>query len=149
MHRSVATAACAMLLMANAEAAAAVGTPRNSAPEAARPGASATAELLGVRLNDVEQPDAVLVYREPTGSLAVPVAALAQWRVRRPDAPVLRLDGHDCVALDAIPGARWRVDAARQLLVLDLPPAAFERHQFEMSGPAQPAQTGASLGGFV
>ncbi|MES2990182.1 MAG: fimbria/pilus outer membrane usher protein [Pseudomonadota bacterium] len=111
--------------------------------------ATGRAELLAVRINEVDQPTDVLAVRLPAHRIAVPFAALAAWRLRAPDAPSLRIDGHDHVDLARISGLHWRIDDASQTLVMQVPAAAFLRNDFEVVSPLRPAQAVAGLGGFV
>lgn len=157
MRPSVATAAyLTMLAMAPGTGSAATAL-RNAKPEptlAAEPRAEWSAadgrsELLAVRINEVAQDADVLAVRLAAHSLAVPIEALAQWRVRRPAATPLRIDGRDHIALDAIPGLRWRIDSATQTLVIEVPSTAFLRNDFEVVSQLRPAQAAARLGGFM
>lgn len=156
MQRSVAAAACAALMTVNEPGLAAVPMRERSPPVARQddaPGASRPArgevELLGVVINQVEQPADVLALRLPGGSLAVPIDALTLWRVRLPDAGPLRHEGRDHVALDAIPGLQWRVDAISQTLVIVAASAAFVPSGFEALAQARPMQAASSIGGFA
>jgi len=106
-------------------------------------------EMMGVRLNGVAQSAPVLVVRLPNGSVAVPATAIAAWRLHRPTARTLRFEGDDYVLLDNIAGIQWREDTADQLLVLQVPVAAFVENELEVVDQAGPTQTVAPLGGFV
>jgi outer membrane usher protein len=161
MQRSVAGAAC-MAVFAVSLQASANGTFKDAAAAAADV-ATARAEsdggwsvaigepeLLGVRINEVEQAGEVVAMRLSAHSLAVPVDALAQWRIRLPaTARLLMVEGQRHIALDAIPGLHWRIDTASQTLVIDAPSAAFLRNDFEVVSQARPAQSIAGIGGFL
>jgi outer membrane usher protein len=154
----MATAAVCLTLLAGAAAnCPAAQTWRKTAAETrdvARPRldgntAERRAELLAVRINGVDQAQDVVAVRLAADTLCVPVEALVAWHLSRPAAPLLRLDNRDTVSLDAIAGLRWRIDTASQTLVIDAPAAAFMRSEFEVVGQTRPAQSIASIGGFV
>jgi outer membrane usher protein len=107
------------------------------------------AELLGVRINGIDQHSLVVARRLAPHALAVPVDALAAWQLRRPTNEALRFDGLDYIALETIAGLRWQVDEASQTLLIDVPPTAFTRHVFEHAAARHPAPTAASIGGYA
>src|ERR1700754_4642024 len=112
MQRALAAAACLNLLATYAAAITFPNTMRSvpASPDAehhlpadAFTAVEGEAELLGIRLSDVDQPDAVLALRLHGHAIAVPAASLAAWRVRRPAVSVLRFEGVDYLPLSAVP----------------------------------------------
>lgn len=158
MQRSVAAVACLAWWAMNAQA-----LPRDSlrsigVPEdVARQNAMATAitvtqgtsELMGVTLNGVAQSGSVLALRLANRSIAVPATAIAAWGLRQSETRLLRFEGSDYVALDSIAGVQWREDAADQMLILQIPAAAFVENELEVVGQDGPTQSVARFGGFV
>jgi outer membrane usher protein len=116
---------------------------------AVRADGNAAAELLGVRINGIDQNSLVVVRRLAAHALAVPVDALAAWQLRRPTSDAMRFDGLDYIALEAIAGLRWQVDDASQTLLIDVPPTAFTRHVFEHAAARHPAPTSSGIGGYA
>lgn len=112
--------------------------------------AAGAAELLGVRINGIDQAESIVAQRLTADALAVPAEALVRWQLLRPPAGgALRIDGREHIALDAVPGLRWQIDGASQTLVIEVPPAAFARHRFEHAGASRPAPTTAGIGGYA
>ena len=147
MRRHLRVAAAALLSTALPAGAAEATRPPGASTGlfAPPPGAAAlvpvpigTAELLAVQVNGIDQDGDVFVWRLTNGAFAVPVNAMRAWRLAIPPAPPLRIDGGDAVRLDAIPGLTARVDAAKQMLLVDVPASAFLRSGIEVVVPAVP-----------
>ncbi len=81
--------------------------------------------LMGVRLNEIEQPDPVWVLRSGE-SVSVTAATAKGWRLRTEAVAVSTFEGDSYVALPAIPGVTVVIDEVSQTLAVTAAPAAFE-----------------------
>lgn len=90
-------------------------------------GASKTDDslLLDVAINGLGL-DKPKIFLRRNGVLHVPLMALKEWRVRPPDLPPIEANGQIFVPLAALPGLRFRIDEAKQILILTIPTNLFE-----------------------
>ena len=133
-----------------------------AAAEAPRPGfpfdplqtppgvpSGATAELLAVRINGVDQDGSVVAYRLVGGWLAVPLQSLVDWHITAPNGPRLRLENTDYIRLDTIDGLRWHIEPRDQTLVIEVGAAAFRRNGVEVAAPVKALQLPAANGAYL
>ncbi len=108
-----------------------------------------TEEWLSVVLNDQPLNATVLVLRTAAGRLLVRDSELRTWRLPMPAAAPVVDTGERYYPLDALPGLRYRVDAARELLYIDAPPKLYARTSIrgvaEMFAPPTASPPGAFL----
>ncbi len=120
-----------------------------AAPPLIAPSAREEELLLLVDVNAQGLADTVLVLRAADGRIAVPVDSLDRWRLRRPDVAPRFSNGTPYYPLDAIQGATYAYDAARQRLTITAPPRAFTDTQFANAAARYPAPTASQVGGFL
>lgn len=130
-----------------AHCAAASDIPDTRAAVAAASPAYASA-LLAVTVNGEERADLVEVLQW-ADDIAVPEAALDDWRVRKPDAPDLHVDGVAYYRLSAMRELGWSVDAKTQTLLITAAGSAFEQAGFSYKTAAPPLATAAAPGAFL
>lgn len=70
-----------------------------------------------------EAPETLLVLRRNDGRLFVRVADLRRWRLQLPETRLLPHAGEDYYPLDALPGLSFRIDDAKQALIIAAPAA--------------------------
>jgi outer membrane usher protein len=93
--------------------------------------------LLAVRINGVAQPTCEHITRLNDKRLAANTEALQHWRLRIPAVAPIPYLGESYYPLDAIPGLRYRLDAATQELQLTIPAAAFLPSSFNAAAGSQ------------
>ena len=143
-----------LLTLAGMRAAVAAETPRPGFPfdpQPSLPGvpSGASAELLAVRINGIDQDGSVVAYRLVGGWLAVPVQSLVDWHITPPNGPRLRFENADYVRLDTIDGLRWHVDPKDQILVIDVGASAFRRNGVEVAKQVKALKLPPVNGGYV
>jgi outer membrane usher protein len=100
-------------------------TPDPDSPRVAFVTTGASQMWLDARVNGVKFTEANRYLSTADGKLFAPASALAQWRVRVPQAEVRTIDGQAYVPLDAIAGLRHSIDDASQQLIVEANPGAF------------------------
>jgi len=90
--------------------------------------------LLDVAINGLRQ-DKPKIFLRRNGVLHVPLTALKEWHIRPPELPSIEASGQIFVSLAALPGLRFRIDDAQQILILTIPTNLFEPN--ELSAVAQ------------
>lgn len=121
----------------------------NTALAQAGGGASSRPSFLEVTLNGQRQAEPVLFVEGADGVLYVPAAALAQWRIRPPPAPPVRLEGEDYYRLSALTGLRVRVSGQDQAVTIDAPADAFLGQSASLDDSAEVPMSSPSTGAFV
>ncbi|MEO8752081.1 MAG: fimbria/pilus outer membrane usher protein [Casimicrobiaceae bacterium] len=100
----------------------------------ARPGAAARAEtlLLDVSVNGQPLAGIIRAERLADGRLALPAQAWAEARLLPAGDQVLLSDGTKGYALEAVPGADYKLDRSRLALAITVPAAAFDATQLAL-----------------
>ncbi len=130
-------------------AAAAFASLTNTALAEAGSGASVRPSFLEVTLNGQRQAEPVLFIEGADGVLYVPAAALAQWRIRPPAVPPVRMEGEDYYRLAALTGLRVRVSGQDQSVSIDAPAEAFQGQSADLDDGEQVPMSRPSTGAFV
>lgn len=116
---------------------------------AAPPAAAGEPLLLAVHVNGVDSGEVVPVLRLEDGGLAVAEEDLRKWRLLVPEAGALRVGGRRFIRLDDLPGVGYRIDTARQALLLQAPPSSFAASRVGAAGVPGTELTPAGAGGFL
>jgi len=143
-----------LLLATSAPAlASGVATAGPSASEGeATAGAAATAlepTLLEVTVNGQEMGEPMLLQRDSGGGLYASEALLRQWRIRRPSASPVAVDGEAWYRIDNDPGLTATLAAAEQSLAIDARPELFDRQRADLGGGEEFAMTPSGTGAFL
>jgi outer membrane usher protein len=111
-----ALAPCTLLLAAAAGAA---------APQAASASKPLHEEVLEINVNEQDSGEMLVVLRDSDEGFWLEEGDFARLRLRTPAGELREVDGRRYRPLTSIPGARVRLDVARQQLVVQVPVAAF------------------------
>ena len=115
-----------------------------------RPAPTYEEMLLEVDVNEQKVNAALLVLRRDDGMFLLKRDDLAAFRLVTPSTAPYMHDGAPFFALDAFPGARFRMDPIHQRLFISMAPGAFESTQDVVPlGPEYPRAVRPTLGGFL
>ncbi|HUX23191.1 MAG TPA: fimbria/pilus outer membrane usher protein, partial [Burkholderiales bacterium] len=89
--------------------------------------------VLEVDVNDQGLNDTAIVLRAKDGTFYVAGTDLARWRLRKPGVVALKYDGDNYYPDDAIPGAKFQFDPAKQTLRITASAKAFDETVSKLS----------------
>jgi outer membrane usher protein len=104
--------------------------------------------LLVVQLNGIDTAGAALVLKAADGGLLVRGADLARWRLPKSESAGRPQRGELFYPLEPNAGLAWRLDEARQMLLIDAAPALFATTRLDLEA-AGPDPSPAVPGGFL
>lgn len=104
--------------------------------------------LLAIHVNQQDLHETALLLRK-NGELLADAADIRQWRLSLPSKPALSYQGHEYYALAALTGISYRLDEARQALLIDVKPEALSPTHLSGSALQFLKPNPSSLGGFI
>jgi outer membrane usher protein len=104
--------------------------------------------LLQVDVNRQNLADTVIVLRSADGGLLVGGEDLERWRLRKPDVPPYEHAGSAYYPLNALPGATYKLDEAKQTLQITASPKAFDATRTALRGAQSAKPVLPQPGGF-
>jgi outer membrane usher protein len=133
-------------------ATAGAGADAPAAPAHASAGAASESlepTLLEVTVNGQAMGEPLLLHRDAGGGLYVSEALLRQWRIRRPSASPISVEGEAWYRIDDDPGVRATLAAADQRLAIDARPELFDRQRADLASGEAFEMTPSGTGAFV
>jgi outer membrane usher protein len=104
---------------------------------------------LAIYVNQQDLHETALLLRQKDGPLHARAGDLRRWRLRLPNAQPLFREAQAYYSLNAINGLSYRVDEARQALLIEAPASAFQSTHLNGLTDNAVVPTPSPLGGFL
>lgn len=104
--------------------------------------------LLAIHVNQEDLHETAFLLRK-NGDLLADAVDIRHWRLSLPSKPPLSYQGHEYYPLAALTGISYRIDEARQVLLIEVKPEALSPTQLSGSALQFSKPNPSSLGGFI
>ncbi len=104
--------------------------------------------LLAIYVNQEDLHETALLLKKD-GELLADAADIQRWRLSLSSKPALSYQGHDYYPLTALTGMSYRIDEAKQALLIEVKPESLSPTQLSGSALQFSKPDPSSLGGFI